>query len=266
MNKFNILICFTTCISNFSVFRTIYNKYFAFVLMLIFAYKHDIITCFLLLNVLKDIMEGLKSIDKAAWTNEMLHTFCDLWIKAIDMRMRPNTHFDKTRWKFLITSFKEQTDHAFTKTQLKNKWDWCKKDWRIWTKLVSETSVGCSSELETISASNEWWKAKIQDNSSWSSQFHLLLSNFIKKNLIHDVALIILCRKLEEPKNSNMLVLNHLWRWIWQNVFQHCRKGEFAWAPSSGVLGGNEVDPGISNVNINGANLKEGRVDSEEDV
>ena len=78
MNKFNILICFTTCISNFSVFHTIYNKYFAFVLMLIFAYKHDIITCFLLLNVLKDIMESLKSIDKAAWTKEMLHTFCDL--------------------------------------------------------------------------------------------------------------------------------------------------------------------------------------------
>jgi hypothetical protein len=29
-----------------------------------------------------------------------------------------------------------------TKTQLKNKWDGCKKNWRIWIKLVSETSVG----------------------------------------------------------------------------------------------------------------------------
>jgi hypothetical protein len=74
------------------------------------------------------------------------------------MGMRPNTHFDKTGWKFLITSFKEQTGHAFTKTQLKNKWDGCKKDWRIWNKLVSETGVGWNSELGTIAASDEWWK------------------------------------------------------------------------------------------------------------
>jgi len=65
------------------------------VLMLIFAYKHDIITCFLLLNVLKDTMEGLESMNKVTWTKKMLHTFCDLCIKAIDMGMRPNTHFDK---------------------------------------------------------------------------------------------------------------------------------------------------------------------------
>jgi len=57
---------------------------------------HDIIACFLLLKVLKDIMEGLESMDKTAWAKEMLHTFCDLCIKAINIGMRPNTHFDKT--------------------------------------------------------------------------------------------------------------------------------------------------------------------------
>ena len=31
-----------------------------------------------------------------------------------------------------------------------------KKDWRIWTKLIAETSVGWSNELGTILASNEW--------------------------------------------------------------------------------------------------------------
>jgi hypothetical protein len=50
----------------------------------------------LLLNVLKDIIEGLESFDKAAWTKEMLHIFCNICIKTIDMGMRPNTHFDKT--------------------------------------------------------------------------------------------------------------------------------------------------------------------------
>ena len=41
--------------------------------------------------------------------------------------------------------------------------------------------------------------------------------------------------------------------------------GEFAWDPLSGVLGGNDVDPDISNVNIDGADLEEGSDDSEED-
>ena len=72
----------------------------------------------------------------------MLHIFFDLCINAIDMRMRPNTHFDKTGWKFHITSLKEQTGHAFIKSQQKNKWDGCKKNWRIWTKLISEIGVG----------------------------------------------------------------------------------------------------------------------------
>jgi hypothetical protein len=104
----------------------------------------------------------LKLRNKAVWNKEMLHVFCDRCIKAIDVGMRPNTYFDKASWKYLLTSFKEQTGHAFTKTQLKNKWDGCKKDWRIWTNLVFETGVGWSNELGTISARDEWWKAKIQ--------------------------------------------------------------------------------------------------------
>jgi len=78
LNIFNKLKSSTTCILYFSVFLIIYNKYFVFVLMLIFAYKHDIIACFLFLNVLKDTIEGLESIDNVAWIKKILHTFCDL--------------------------------------------------------------------------------------------------------------------------------------------------------------------------------------------
>jgi len=89
----------------------------------------------------------------------MCFSFCFLKIKDLILIL--------IRWggNFLITSFQEQTGHAFTKTQFKNKWDGCKKDWRIWNKLVFETSIGWSSELGTISASDEWWKEKIQVNS-----------------------------------------------------------------------------------------------------
>jgi hypothetical protein len=37
-----------------------------------------------------------------------------------------------------------------------------KKDWRVWKKLITETGVGWSTELGTISATDEWWKAKFR--------------------------------------------------------------------------------------------------------
>jgi hypothetical protein len=40
---------------------------------------------------------------------------------------------------------------------------------------------------------------------------------------------------------------------------------EFAWAPSSGVPGGNDVDPGTSNANIDSAGLEEESGDFQED-
>ncbi|KAJ6948843.1 hypothetical protein NC651_002993 [Populus alba x Populus x berolinensis] len=64
----------------------------------------------------------------------MLHMFCDICIKAVKRCMRPNTYFNKVVWKFII--------HA----------------------LIFETGVGWSRELETISATDEWWKAKISGN------------------------------------------------------------------------------------------------------
>jgi len=41
--------------------------------------------------------------------------------------------------------------------------------------------------------------------------------------------------------------------------------GEFAWAPSSGVLSGNDVNPGTSKANIDGTDFEEGNGDSEKD-
>jgi len=40
-------------------------------------------------------MEGAESSDKASWSKEMLHIFCDICIVAIEKGMRPSTHFDK---------------------------------------------------------------------------------------------------------------------------------------------------------------------------
>ena len=117
-------------------------------------------------------MDDFESMDKANRNKEMLHIFCDICIKAIDMGMRPNSHFDKCGWKYIVTSFRGQTGQALTKPQLKNKWDVCKKkNWRLWTKLIGETGLSWSNELGTIVASDEWWKSRIQVNFCHTSYF-----------------------------------------------------------------------------------------------
>jgi hypothetical protein len=73
-------------------------------------------------------MEDSQSQDKVCRTREMLNIFCDICIKAIKKGMRLNTHFDKAGWKYVMNCFKEQTNHALMKAQLKNKWDGIKKD------------------------------------------------------------------------------------------------------------------------------------------
>ena len=76
-------------------------------------------------------MDGFDTYDKASWSKAMLHMFYDICITTIKRGMRPNTHFDKAGWKFAVLSFKDQTSLSLSKSQLKNKWDGIKKDWRV---------------------------------------------------------------------------------------------------------------------------------------
>ncbi|KAJ6989010.1 hypothetical protein NC653_021795 [Populus alba x Populus x berolinensis] len=182
-------------------------------------------------------MEGAESSDKASWSKEMLYTFCDICIVAIKKGMKPSTHFDKAGWKFVMVVFKEKTGLVFTKTQLKNKWDGAKKEWRIWKKLISETGIGWNSELGTISASDEWWKKKTQEIRG-------------SKKFRHAGIEPSLCSKFDR---------------IFNNVVA---TGHYAWAPSSGVLFDDDVmNQNTQDVHINEEeNLEEGSGDSEEDV
>jgi hypothetical protein len=53
-------------------------------------------------------MQDSQSQDKPCWTREMLHIYiCDIYIKAIEKGIQPNTHFDRAGWKYVINCFKE---------------------------------------------------------------------------------------------------------------------------------------------------------------
>uniref|UniRef100_A0A6N2KT01 Myb/SANT-like domain-containing protein n=1 Tax=Salix viminalis TaxID=40686 RepID=A0A6N2KT01_SALVM len=167
-------------------------------------------------------MEGGENMDKADWTKDMLHTFCDICIRAIELGMQHTMYFDKT-------------GHSLTKAQLKNKWDGCKKDWKIWMKLISEIGVGWSSELGTIVATNEWWKAKSQEVKGAKKFRHAGIESTLKFKY--------------DRMYSSIVAIE-----------------EYAWAPSSGVQGGgNCSQPGTNNANIDAVDLEEGSSDSEED-
>lgn len=100
---------------------------------------------------------------KAVWNRGILHVFCDICIRAVQMGMRPGTHFSKQGWKYVIGQFERQSGQCFTKKQLKNKWDGIKKDWKIWKSLLDQGSkLGWDPKKQTIAASDDWWDEKIK--------------------------------------------------------------------------------------------------------
>ncbi|XP_061966912.1 L10-interacting MYB domain-containing protein-like [Populus nigra] len=181
-------------------------------------------------------MDGSDTHDKASWSKAMLHTFCNICITAIERGMRPNTHFDKAGWKFVVQSFKDQTGLSLSKSQLKNKWDGIKKDWRVWKKLITETGVGWSTELGTISATDEWWQSKIQEMRGAKKFRHVGIEPS-------------LCAKYDI---------------MFTNIVA---TGQYAWTPSQGLLSDEDnVTAGMRNTTNEDTNMEEGSGDSEEDA
>ncbi|OAY62946.1 L10-interacting MYB domain-containing protein, partial [Ananas comosus] len=48
--------------------------------------------------------------------------------QKVNVGNRPNTHFNRTRWQNVVNKFREKTNRAYDKIQLKNKWDSPKRD------------------------------------------------------------------------------------------------------------------------------------------
>ncbi|KAL9347452.1 hypothetical protein Peur_058818 [Populus x canadensis] len=126
-------------------------------------------------------MDDSQSQDKACWTREMLHAFCDICIKAI------------------------------------------------------EQGVGWSAELGTISAPDEWWKAKSQEIRGARKFRHARIDP-------------TLCCKYDIMFTNTIAT------------------GQYAWAPSQGL---NADEDGVSERQTNAVNedphIEEGSGDSEED-
>ncbi|XP_021715068.1 uncharacterized protein LOC110683039 [Chenopodium quinoa] len=115
----------------------------------------------------RDNEVGGKDLSRANWSKENLHLFCDLCIKYAERGKGKHGAMMCRRmpWKTLEVEFRKRTNLAYDRNKLKNKWDWMRSRWSLWKALKGEEmGLDWDHEKGTITASEDWWKKKIEEN------------------------------------------------------------------------------------------------------
>lgn len=100
---------------------------------------------------------------KAVWDRNLTMIFCDLCIKEKDHNCRRGTYFKKEGWSRLVADFNKETGKEYEKSQLKNRWDLLKKEWKLWKQLKgNDTFFGWDPRKNNIDTSEEWWEMKLK--------------------------------------------------------------------------------------------------------
>ena len=97
------------------------------------------------------------SRDKATWTPAFHEIFVDRCLEETLNGNRPGTHFTKEGWRRIVESFNEKASVSYSRVQIKNHWDATKKQWRIWCKLVTTSSMKWDPVNSKFGASEEDW-------------------------------------------------------------------------------------------------------------
>ncbi|CAH9059791.1 unnamed protein product [Cuscuta epithymum] len=93
------------------------------------------------------------------WSDETIGFFNDICIQFI----LKNGRGQQFRWKEMQALFEERTKRKCTLKSLKNKFDFMKKEWRLWKLLkCDETGLGWNAATGTLDCSDEWWGKKIK--------------------------------------------------------------------------------------------------------
>ncbi|CAL5195902.1 unnamed protein product [Lathyrus oleraceus] len=174
---------------------------------------------------------------KASWTDlKVNEIFIQACMDQVTKGERIGTSFTKTGWKNIVSQFNGSSGRNYDKTKLKNRYDSLRKEWRAWFNLFGKvTGMGWDSEKNSFDAPDEWWEKKQLE--------YPLYGKFREKGL---------------PFANQLTTL-------FKDVVAN---GEYAWAPSSGILPdedcGNDVDDLGPCPNNIGLDVEEGSGDSED--
>ncbi|CAA7026716.1 unnamed protein product [Microthlaspi erraticum] len=101
---------------------------------------------------------------KGYWSPSTHELFLDLLVQETEKGNRPDTHFNKKGWKTILETINENVSVGYTRAQLKNHWDCTRKSWKIWCQLVGESSMKWDPETRSFGATEDEWRAYIQEN------------------------------------------------------------------------------------------------------
>ena len=105
-------------------------------------------------------MSAVKS-PKATWDIQLTEHFIRACLVQVGNE-RQGTSFTKKGWIAIVKQFHEESGKNYDRTQLKNRYDNLRKEWRIWYKIYGkESGVGWDNVKHNFDASDEWWENKI---------------------------------------------------------------------------------------------------------
>ncbi|KAL0003277.1 hypothetical protein SO802_017058 [Lithocarpus litseifolius] len=116
----------------------------------------------------------------AVWTPAHHETYIDLCLEQTLKGNKPGTHFNKEGWNNIVESFYEKTGFRYDNKQIKNHWSFTKEQWKVWVKLIGDSSMKWDPETKTFGASKEDWDKYIEANPE-AAQFRFKELQFTEK-------------------------------------------------------------------------------------
>ena len=103
---------------------------------------------------------------RANWTDPIYRKgFIDLCLQEVNNGYRSGGTLKPCAWNRIAEGLEKLTSKRFTQKQLKNGWDYMKKQYQVWIKLISTTRHGYNAMTNTIDWPTERWEEYLKVHS-----------------------------------------------------------------------------------------------------
>lgn len=158
---------------------------------------------------------GKSTTVTAKWDDNNTRVMLEVFAEQIKKGNRPAGVYSSGAWKEIGNNFQDRTGLAYTREQLKNRFDVCKLIYQRWKKAVGhETGLGWNHARRTVDAPNEWWEAKAKENKEclkWRNEgpVHLyLLEEVFGDTVATGWAMYVPGETDSDPENDDPLLRN----------------------------------------------------------